>query len=87
MGLFEMSCQEALRLRRLGPERAECMNLLENRILLAAGLGVGQLLLQLAHFFLAMIAAIQFRAAFDHVRDSVNVRLIKARYVMVLSSR
>ena len=55
-------------LRRLDPPRTENANLLEDGFPFAARLGVGQFHLELAHLFLAMIAAFQLHLAFDHVR-------------------
>ena len=57
----------SLRGDRLGPPRAEDMNLLEDDVLLPAVLGGGQLGLELGHLFLAVITAFQFATAFDHV--------------------
>src|ERR1700687_4685931 len=49
------------------PERAEQVNLMQDGVFLAPFLGLGKLPLELGQLLLAMIPAIQFLTAFDHV--------------------
>src|SRR4051794_26199989 len=70
------------RLDRFLPPRAELVDLAKNPFPLAcvlAGGGGGKLGLQLLHFLLAVIAAIQLDSAFDHLSKSPESRPTRRR--------